>query len=250
MKKGNKEEDKKRKKEWDKKANDKLKKQILNDGDHVWLRDVTLAGKRAIVLAVRGVPGLDRIRIRLELTGKIVEIKRTDAVQLTEEDLLSNPYRQLISTDLENATSTSTSVQFFGLRPIVDNSEIQEKGNRREKEKGVGEEKEKEGDNEKRDREKKVSHNDNNERDDKRKDRENEENNDRNRKDRDRYDDEGRRDGRERRDEGDDKRNDDKYTYDRKDEKEMEDRKRGEERSREKERDGSERGSDGRKRGR
>jgi hypothetical protein len=48
--------------EWAKKAEEKLRKQQLGVADIVWLRDPQYAGRRAIVLAVKGVPGLDRIR--------------------------------------------------------------------------------------------------------------------------------------------------------------------------------------------
>jgi hypothetical protein len=54
--------DKVKRDEWAKKAEEKLKKQQLAETDIVWLRDPQHAGKRAIVMAVRGVPGLDRIR--------------------------------------------------------------------------------------------------------------------------------------------------------------------------------------------
>jgi hypothetical protein len=108
---GSKEDIKKRKEEWDKKACEKLKKQLLNDGDFVWLRDVTNAGKRALVVNTRGVPGLDRIRVRLELSGKSIEIKRTDAVLLSEEDLKAQPYHPADPVNADTVTS-----QFFGLK--------------------------------------------------------------------------------------------------------------------------------------
>ena len=48
---------------WEKRAEERLKDQKLFDGDFVWLRAPTeLSGKRAEVVAARGVPGLDRVR--------------------------------------------------------------------------------------------------------------------------------------------------------------------------------------------
>ena len=69
------------------------------------------AGKRGSVIAVRGVPGLDRIRICLESNGKNIEIKRTDAVLLSENELLENPYIGVISEKTEIVNQV-----FFGLK--------------------------------------------------------------------------------------------------------------------------------------
>ena len=49
--------------QWQHRAEQRLQAQQLVEGDVVWLRAPTdLAGKRALVVAVRGVPGLDKIR--------------------------------------------------------------------------------------------------------------------------------------------------------------------------------------------
>ena len=129
---GSKEDIKKRKEEWDKKASEKLKKQLLNDGDFVWLRDVANAGKRALVVCTRGVPGLDRIRVRLELSGKSIEIKRTDAVLLSEEDLKAEPYHPADPVNTDTVTN-----QFFGLKKNEEDnkdSERKERNDRSERE--------------------------------------------------------------------------------------------------------------------
>ena len=129
MKKGksfNKEEDEKKQKNWEKKAAEKVKKQIINEGDFIWIKDVLYAGKRGSVKAVRGVPGLDRIRICLENNGKMIEIKRTDAVLLSEEELKENPYR-----GVESENEGPSSQTFFGLKPQGD-----ERGSERGGERG------------------------------------------------------------------------------------------------------------------
>jgi hypothetical protein len=41
--------------------------QVLAEGDIVWLKDPVYAGRRASVVAIRGVPGLDRIRVRMRI---------------------------------------------------------------------------------------------------------------------------------------------------------------------------------------
>jgi hypothetical protein len=51
------------KKAWEAKAEQRVRSQKLQDGDFVWLRaPADLAGRRALVVQARGVPGLDRIR--------------------------------------------------------------------------------------------------------------------------------------------------------------------------------------------
>ena len=100
----------KNKKVWEKQAKER-KKQVINEDDLVMLLDVNYAGKRGSVVAVRGVPGLDRIRICLESNGKSVEIKRTDAVLLSAGDLLENPYNGVKAQNIENGPT------FFGLKP-------------------------------------------------------------------------------------------------------------------------------------
>jgi hypothetical protein len=131
---GSKEEIKKRKEEWDKKASEKLKKQLLNDGDFIWLRDVANAGKRALVVNTRGVPGLDRIRVRLELSGKSIEVKRTDAVLLSEEDLKAEPYHPADAVNADTVTS-----QFFGLKKNEDDRN-QSGGDRKDRSEREGKE--------------------------------------------------------------------------------------------------------------
>ena len=79
-------------KEWKKTAEEKLKKQQIEVGSLIWIRDPKYALKRAKIVAVKGVPGLDRIRVRLERGGRLIEIKKTDAVLLLDVDLETDPY--------------------------------------------------------------------------------------------------------------------------------------------------------------
>ena len=111
---GNKEKNAQKKKEWDKKAHELLKKQTLTEDDFVWLRDPQYAGLRAVVTAVRGVPGLDRIRVRLESVGTTIEVKRTDAVLLSAEELANDPFK---GVPVEDATTSAhnNGTKFFGL---------------------------------------------------------------------------------------------------------------------------------------
>ena len=80
-------------KEWAKKAAEKLAKQVLAEDDLVWLKDPKFAGRRGKVVSVRGVPGLDKIRIMLEASGHLVEVKRLDAVLLSAAELAEAPYK-------------------------------------------------------------------------------------------------------------------------------------------------------------
>jgi hypothetical protein len=53
----------KERRRWEARAQEKLRDQKLFDGDYVWLRaPAELSGRRAVVLAAQGVPGLDRVR--------------------------------------------------------------------------------------------------------------------------------------------------------------------------------------------
>ena len=94
------------------KKRQKIRKQLIIEGDYVWIKDVRYAGERGSVVAVRGVPGLDRIRICLESNGKNIEIKRTDAILLSEEELVENPYVGVLPEKTEIVNQT-----FFGLKP-------------------------------------------------------------------------------------------------------------------------------------
>jgi hypothetical protein len=70
----------------------KLANQKVHVDDKIWLRDARYGGQRAEVLATKGVPGLDKIRVRLESDGSVIEVRRTDAVLLSKEELAENPY--------------------------------------------------------------------------------------------------------------------------------------------------------------
>lgn len=105
---GDKKKKEEKKKEWMKKANDLLKNQTFEDGDLVWLRDPMYAGRRARVIASRGVPGLDRIRLQLESDSRIVELKRTDAVILTSQELEEKPYLMEVGNSSTNVTMATS----------------------------------------------------------------------------------------------------------------------------------------------
>jgi hypothetical protein len=59
---GGKDKIKRNENEWQKKATEKLSKQKIEESDIVWLRDPKFVGRRAKVIQVSGVPGLDKIR--------------------------------------------------------------------------------------------------------------------------------------------------------------------------------------------
>jgi hypothetical protein len=80
--------------DWQKKVEEKIKKQSLQVGDLVWLRSAIEAGKRAQIIATKGVPGLDKVRVRMELDGRVLEIHRKDVVLLSSTALEEVPYLQ------------------------------------------------------------------------------------------------------------------------------------------------------------
>jgi G patch domain/KOW motif-containing protein len=92
-------------KEWKRKADEKVKNQIIYEGDVVWLRDPKYAGKVAKVMSTRGVPGLDRIRVMLEMDGRIIEIKRTDAVIESSDNIVSENKSNTTSNEIYNDRS-------------------------------------------------------------------------------------------------------------------------------------------------
>jgi G patch domain/KOW motif-containing protein len=78
---------------WEQRAEQKLRDQKLFDGDYVWLRaPAELSGKRALVVAAKGVPGLDRVRVQLEHSGRVLETGRRDCVLLSPTDLQDKPF--------------------------------------------------------------------------------------------------------------------------------------------------------------
>lgn len=98
-KKGRKNETNKNVQDWTKKASEKVKRQHLDVGNLIWIRDPTHALQRAEIAAIKGVAGMDKIRVRLERGGKLVEIKKVDAVLLTEAELESEPYVAYLNED-------------------------------------------------------------------------------------------------------------------------------------------------------
>jgi len=115
-KKGDKRANKELEDEWNKKARDKLSKQKLNEGDLIWIRDPQYAGRKARVLAVQGVPGLDKIRVRLENDGRVLDIRKTDAV--LEED--NNTSSTSNGTEQSNNYTTSNDNDKKGKRDYDD----------------------------------------------------------------------------------------------------------------------------------
>ena len=89
---GSKEQKEKLKKEWTKKAHEKLSTQQLGEGDIVMLLDKLYAGRRACIIQTRGVPGLNRIRVSLESNGEVLEVNKVDAIIVKEDDLQAKPY--------------------------------------------------------------------------------------------------------------------------------------------------------------
>ena len=114
-------------------------------------------------------PGLDRIRICLESNGKNIEIKRTDAILLSEDELVENPYVGVLPEKTEIVNQT-----FFGLKPKEnenknemknknDNVEESESNNKVVNENRKSEDKRNENENENFDNDKrKRNHDDNN----------------------------------------------------------------------------------------
>ncbi len=99
--------------DWQKKVESRLKNQKLKVGDLVWLRDLRLLDRRAQVTAASGVPGLDRIRVQLEVGGELAEVSRKDAVLLNAEELSRRPYSQAAQTVAGPVVEASP--RFFGV---------------------------------------------------------------------------------------------------------------------------------------
>eukprot|EP00607_Mallomonas_marina_P001313 CAMPEP_0182438140 /NCGR_PEP_ID=MMETSP1167-20130531/85538_1 /TAXON_ID=2988 /ORGANISM="Mallomonas Sp, Strain CCMP3275" /LENGTH=307 /DNA_ID=CAMNT_0024631339 /DNA_START=82 /DNA_END=1005 /DNA_ORIENTATION=- len=83
---GDKKKREREREKWKMKAENVLAKQVLKEGDIVWLRKPEYAGRKAEVRETRGVPGLDNIRVMLESTRESVIVKRTEAVLEREEE--------------------------------------------------------------------------------------------------------------------------------------------------------------------
>lgn len=77
---------------WAQKVNERIGSQDICNGCFVWIRDPLHAGRRGVVVATQGVPGLDKIRVSLELDGSLVELKKLDVVLLTEAEIKEAPY--------------------------------------------------------------------------------------------------------------------------------------------------------------
>lgn len=79
-------------KAWDAQVERKLASQKLSVGDIVWLKSVAHVGQRATVEQTQGIPGLNRIRIRLEATGIALDVPKGEAVAVTTDDLTASPF--------------------------------------------------------------------------------------------------------------------------------------------------------------
>jgi len=95
------------KEKWMQMADEKVKSQQLSEGQLVWIRDPLYAGRRAVILASQGVPGLERIRVTMESDATHVELKKSDVVVLTEKELLETPYQGVIPS-VTQGTGTGT----------------------------------------------------------------------------------------------------------------------------------------------
>lgn len=95
--------------DWDKKLQDKLKQQSLLVGSLVWLQDRNFAGKRAVVTAIAGVPGLNKVRIAIEDANDEIIVSKETLILLTDEELGIRPFKYGI---IEKNVSTSTPTYF------------------------------------------------------------------------------------------------------------------------------------------
>lgn len=77
---------------WVQKSNEKISSQQISNGQFVWIRNPLYAGRRGVVVATQGVPGLDSIRIAMESDGSLIEVRKKDIVHLTEDQLKIQPY--------------------------------------------------------------------------------------------------------------------------------------------------------------
>ena len=135
-KKGNKETREKLKNEWEKKAEEKVAKQVLTKDNIVWLRNKHHGGLRALVLATKGVPGLDKIRVSLEMDGEVVEVKRTDAILLSEKELEETPFNYEAGRSSRDGASLPTAIKFHGsLSHTIHNTEVEKKLRNKERDK-------------------------------------------------------------------------------------------------------------------
>lgn len=109
---------------WERKVVQRLNAQQLLNGDIVLLREMTsrYAGKRAEVTKAMGVPGLNKVRIRLEGSGEVVDVDKKDVVLLEEADLANRPYQYPEPLPEEVAQE---STQYYGLKTEED-SAVQE----------------------------------------------------------------------------------------------------------------------------
>ena len=98
------------KEKWMQMADEKVKSQQLSEGQLVWIRDPLYAGRRAVIVASQGVPGLERIRVAMESDATHVELKKSDVVVLTEKELLETPYKGVIPSATQG-TGTGTGTE-------------------------------------------------------------------------------------------------------------------------------------------
>ena len=123
------EKDIKAKEEWSRKAEERIRSQVLQVGDVVWLKSAEVIGQRARVEAIRcslneymtnyilncwycrGVAGLSKIRVSLEETGRMVEVSKSEVVLVTSEELKDKPY----SADTTIIETSPAPPQYFGL---------------------------------------------------------------------------------------------------------------------------------------
>jgi hypothetical protein len=70
----------------------------------------------------RGVPGLDKIRVILEDDGAMVEVKKSDAVRVSDLELEQRPYAGLIAEAKTACSSEPSVVTYFGTMVTTESS--------------------------------------------------------------------------------------------------------------------------------
>jgi len=118
-------------KKWEQKAEQRLSSQRLQDEDFVWLRGpAELSGRRAVVVTAKGVPGLDRVRIQLEHSGRILEVGRKECVLLSAEELQTSPFVGAVNNKQlrEEQQEKQKVVQFLGLKQEKEEKDVKTEG--------------------------------------------------------------------------------------------------------------------------
>lgn len=117
-------QEKELKKVWDQKISEKLNQQAFKIGDFIWLRCISEAGKRAMVVETKGVPGLSKIRVQLENEDRLVDISRTDAILVTADELTDKPFQHAeINLQIKDSTDNIQLQQTQPTKKIISEKE-------------------------------------------------------------------------------------------------------------------------------